>query len=97
MKLMEKILGILSICGAFCSALFFLLFKHKDSENKMLEEKYSKASEEIESKEELINAQLISKKAGDESRGKNAKTKNKIHGDNGAESISAIADVLCDR
>ncbi|MCQ2052946.1 MAG: hypothetical protein MJZ03_03325 [archaeon] len=96
MSMKSKILAILSGIGAFFSAIFYVLYQQKKDELKLAENENEQLHKDAEIKDTIIDAQSESKKAGDEQRKKNNEIKNKIHGDNGAESVSAIHSVLCD-
>lgn len=95
--MIEKILGIVATFFIGFSVFLCLFVKKQKDDEVYLKEENQKLKDENAEQSKINNALQESKKAGDESRKNNAKTKNKIHGDNGTESFSAISDVLCDK
>lgn len=87
MKILTKILGVLSLIGGFFSAIFFVLFKQAKLDKKEIEEDYKTL-------EKINKARAEAEEAYAKEKGENEELKKKASADNSLNSFNANIDLL---
>lgn len=94
MKILTKILGVLSLIGGFFSAIFFVLFKQSKTEKDTIQDKYNAMQKENENAAKCNEALIQSKKTYGDKLNENKEELQKALGGNKFDNALACDSIL---